>query len=174
MSFVTRHNNCQRKCFKPQKSRLRGFQPFGDFQPEHLVMPNIPGENLIGSGFQRAACDQRIIDGAADDVPTGGVLEDGDILRAFKADALEPRDNIFNTGHRLGGCGFVGLGEPCECRIDLGEAMRGAPVGLPGAVFVEPDTGLMMRMVGNKHGDENGGIEKPRQLESSETAQVAL
>lgn len=127
-------------------------------------MPNIPGEDLIGSGFQRAACDQRIIDVPAGNVPTGGVPEDGDILRAFKADALEPRNDIFNTGHRLGGCCFVGLGEPCECRIDLGEAVRGAPVGFPGAVFVEPDAGLMMRMVGDKNGDENGGIEKTCQL----------
>jgi hypothetical protein len=99
-----------------------------------------------------------------------GFLQKGNILFALKAHKSEPGDNIFNTDNRLFGCGFVRMREPCECGIDLGEALRGAPVAFPGTGFVELDTGLMMGMVSDKNRDENGRIEKSGQLESSETA----
>jgi hypothetical protein len=73
-------------------------------------MADIPGENLIRTGLQRAACDQRIIDGPAGDVPTSGLLQDGKKLFAIKANASKPGNNIFDTGQRLGSRGFVGLG----------------------------------------------------------------
>ncbi len=66
------------------------------------------------------------------------------------------------------------MGEPCEREIHLGEAVRGAPGVFSGTGFVELETGRMMGVVRGKDGDENGGIEKKWQLESSETAQIAL
>ena len=64
--------------------------------------------------------------------------------------------------------------ESCKRGIDLGEAMRGAPVAFSGTAFVELDAGLMMGVISDKNGHENGRIEKPSQLERSETAKVTL
>ena len=133
-------------------------------------MACVPREDLIGARVHGASGDQRIVDGPAGNPAGGSLPNTGKIFVAFKTHKTEPVMDTFQKFDGLVRRSPMWEREPRKCGIDLSEAMRSAKRDIRVAPCVKPEARGVVGMFSQKHRNQNGRIEKKRQLESPRNA----